>query len=667
MRASSSFNAPKVGRIGIEEYNWWNECLHGVGRAGLATVFPQAIGLAATFDVDLVKRVATAISDEARAKHHLHAMHGDHGIYKGLTYWTPNINIFRDPRWGRGHETYGECPYLTSRIGVAFVQGLQGDDPIYLKLVATPKHFAVHSGPEKGRHAFDATVSKRDLYETYLPAFRATVIEGKAHSVMGAYNRLNGEPCCASPFLLEKVLRHDWGFEGYVVSDCGALSDLHEHHKVTQTAAESAALALNNGMDLCCGKDYRHLFEAVNAGLTTEAAVDRSLLRLLVARLKLGMFDPPERVEYSRIPYSVVACDEHRALSLQAARQSIVLLKNADQTLPLARATMRIAVIGPNADAPLLQLGNYYGTPSYIVTPLEAIRTRAGKEAKVTFNYGCTHLTTEGVWLGTPQRGFVEAVQAAKDAELAIVCLGLSPTIEGEEGDAMNSDAGGDRTKIELPGVQLELLQAIAATGTPIVLVLMGGSAMAVPWAQENVAAILQQFYPGQDGGTALAEVLFGDFNPCGRLPFTVYRATSDLPAFEDYSMENRTYRFFAGTPLYPFGFGLSYTRYEYGALRAELVGQSLIATVQVRNAGDRAGIEIGQLYLRHVRPPVRAPRRQLIGIRRIELRAGETMTMEFRIDREQLMLVDDAGEAFWPGGEIELTVGGARLAVALR
>jgi beta-glucosidase len=662
--AQLTYAAPGIERLGVQPHNWWNECLHGVGRAGLATVFPQAIGLAATFDTGLMHRVASAIADEARAKHHAHAARGDFGIYKGLSFWTPNINIFRDPRWGRGHETYGECPYLTGRMAVAFITGLQGDDPDYFKVIATAKHFAVHSGPETGRHSFDVHVSKQDLYETYLPAFRAAVVEAKAFSVMGAYNRLEGVPCCASDFLLNEILRKEWGFEGYTVSDCGAITDIHAHHKVTATVAESAALAVTHGLDMCCGKDFEHLTEALRLKLLSEADVERSLLRLLIARFKLGMFDPPKRVGYASIPYDVLDCPEHRELALQAARASIVLLKNEGGILPLAKHARQIAVIGPNADAPAVLLGNYHGTPPYIVTPLEAIGAAAGSGTSVTHVQGCTHLTTQGVWLGAADRGFVEAVIAAERADVTILCLGLTPTIEGEEGDAMNSEAGGDRTAIELPGYQQKLLEAIVATGKPIVLVLIAGSAVAVPFAQEKVRAIIQQFYPGQSGGTALAEVLFGDHNPSGRLPITVYRGTTDLPDFKDYAMAGRTYRYFEGKVLYPFGFGLSYTRFEYGRLTCATsnptAGEPVRIEAKITNTGKIAGEEIAQCYIQHQNAPTRTPRFQLVGIKKLSLAAGESQTVQFTIDPRDLAITFEDGSQKCIPGTVRVWIGGS-------
>jgi beta-glucosidase len=667
--AQLTYAAPAVPRLGIAAYNWWNECLHGVGRAGLATVFPQAIGLAATFDVDLMYRVASATADEARAKHHAHAAQDDFGIYKGLTFWTPNINIFRDPRWGRGHETYGECPYLTSRLGVAFVRGLQGDDPVYLKLVATPKHMAVHSGPEAGRHSFNAVVSDFDLYDTYLPAFRATVTEAKAYSVMGAYNRLNGVPCCANDFLLNHCLREKWGFDGYTVSDCGALTDLHAHHKLTRTAAESAALAINNGLDLCCGQDFEHLREAVDQGLVSEQTIERSLLRLLKARMKLGMFDPPDKVKFTRIPYEVVDSQPHRQLALEAAQRSIVLLKNQGAILPLSLNIQSIAVIGPNADAAGVQLGNYHGTPSYITTIARGICEKVDPRSRVWQAVGTTHLPTSGPWLGTESRGLAEAIVAAQRSEIVVLCLGLNSLIEGEEGDAMNSDAAGDRTAIELPAIQQRLLEAIVAVGKPVILILMGGSAMAVPFGHDQCAAVLQQFYPGQSGGVAMADVLFGDFNPCGRLPITVYRATSDLPDFRDYSMAQRTYRYFQGTPLYPFGFGLSYSKFEYSDLRLSssklTKHQPLEATVCVRNAGGMAGGEIAQLYLSHMNSgaalPRRVPLRALTGIAYVELPANASTTICFTIASSQFHLIDESGHAIFEPGEVRLWIGGSQ------
>ena len=534
--------ARAVPRLGIPSYNWWNECLHGVARAGIATVFPQAIGLAATFSASRIGEVARVISDEARAKHHEYARHGDTGIYKGLTFWSPNINIFRDPRWGRGHETYGECPYLTGRLGVAFCQGLQGDDPTYLKLVATPKHFAVHSGPEGLRHSFDAVVSVKDLRETYLPAFRDCIVEARAYSVMGAYNRTNGEPCCASQTLLVEILRKEWGFEGYVVSDCWAIRDFHEHHHVTSSPAESAALAVKAGCDLNCGCTYRHLLAAVEQGLVTEAELDVCVERLLRARMRLGMFDLTQRVAHAQIPYEINDCDEHRRLALQVARESMVLLENRG-VLPLSKTLSSIAVIGPNAHDPRVLLGNYHGTPSRSVTPLDGIRAVVSPGTKVWYTEGCQHLGTATDGLGRAGDP-AEVMSMAERADAVVLCLGLSAEIEGEQGDASNSEAAGDKRDLSLPGLQSALLEMVTALGKPTVLVLISGSALSVTWAAEHVGAIIEAWYPGAEGGRALAEVLFGDVNPGGRLPVTFPRSIDDVPPFTDYSMRGRTYRY---------------------------------------------------------------------------------------------------------------------------
>jgi len=659
-----TYESPAIKRLGIPEYNWWNECLHGVGRAGLATVFPQAIGLASTFDPDLIQRVATAISDEGRAKHHMHEARGDRGIYKGLTYWSPNINIFRDPRWGRGHETYGECPYLTARMGVAFVKGLQGDDARYLKSVATPKHFAVHSGPEKGRNSFDVVPSVQDLFATYLPAFRDTVIESKPFSVMGAYNRLNGVPCCANDFLLNKTLRDKWGFEGYTVSDCGAISHMHNHHRVTKDAAESSAMAVKNGLDLCCGGDFLSLREAVERRLLTEQDIDRSLSRLLHARLRLGQFDPPGNVKYTQTKYELLDSPKHRKLAAQTARKSLVLLKNEKNLLPLKKTLKRIAVIGPNADAREVMLGNYSGTPPYIITPLDGIRAKVGRRTQVDYVLGTKHLPSRGAWLGKEDRGFAEAVKAAELADVVVLCLGLSPAIEGEEGDAMNSDAGGDRTRIELPDIQEKLIDAVAGTGTPVVTVLISGSAVSTG-AAKNTSAVIQQFYPGQEGGSALADVLFGDHNPSGRLPVTFYNATSDLPPFTEYSMDNRTYRYFGGSALYPFGFGLSYTRFAYshltGATKRDARGQSVVIKFTVKNRGKMTGDEIAQVYVEHLEVKFRKPKKQLVGVRRVRLRPGQSKRVRMVLRSSDLAIVDPEGNSLAADGRVRITVAGSQ------
>jgi beta-glucosidase len=654
-------NAPAIERLDIPAYNWWNECLHGVARAGLATVFPQAIGLAAMWNEPFLHQIATAISDEARAKHHDAVARGVRDIYFGLTFWTPNINIFRDPRWGRGQETYGEDPYLTSRLGVAFVRGLQGNDERYLKLVATPKHFAVHSGPEHLRHEFDAHADERDLRLTYLPAFEACIREGKALSVMGAYNRTNGEPCCASPSLLQKILRDEWGFEGYVVSDCWAISDIYKHHQVVESAAEAAALAVNSGCELNCGDTYPALKEAVETGLISEATIDEAVKRLFRARFRLGMFDPPEEVAYTRLPMTVVDSAEHRQMALEAARQSIVLLKNENNLLPLDRdAYSRIAVIGPNAYDSDVLLGNYNGTPSYSVTPLAGIRAKVMNQVEVVYARGCPVA-------GEDRSGYGEALAVAEKADLVIFVGGLSQWLEGEEGQHESVPEGqqsqGDRAEIELPPVQEELLKQLAALGQPLVLVLLNGGALAMPWSDENIPAIIEAWYPGEESGTALADVLFGDYNPAGRLPVTFYRSTDDLPPFEDYAMQNRTYRYFEDEVLYPFGHGLSYSTFAYANLRlnADTItpDDSLHVEVEVQNTGQRAGDEVVQLYISDVDASVPVPIRQLHGFVRIHLSPGEKQTVAFDVAADALAIIDEDGQRVVEAGEFLLSVGG--------
>jgi beta-glucosidase len=651
--------APAIDRLEIPEYEWWNEGLHGVARAGVATVFPQAIGLAATWDTNLMAQVADVISTEARAKHNEFVRHNDRGRYKGLTFWSPNINIFRDPRWGRGHETYGEDPYLTARLGVEFVKGLQGSDPRYLKVVATPKHYAVHSGPEPERHSFDAKIDERDLRETYLPAFRATVMEAKAASVMCAYNRTNAEPCCSNNRLMMDILRKEWGFDGYVVSDCGAITDIWKGHQFTKTEEAASAVAVKAGTDLACGREYTALIKAVKDGLISEAEIDVSLKRLLTARFRLGMFDPPEMVAYARIPFSENDSAAHRALSRKAAQESIVLLKNETNTLPLKKDIKTIAVIGPNADAPEVLLGNYSGKPSKSVTPLAGIRNAVSPNTKVLYALG-TSLTGESVGLKQTE----EAVTLARQADVAIVVLGLSAALEGEEMKVRTEGfRGGDRTEIALPKAQEALLQAVSATGKPVVLVLLNGSALAVNWANHSVPAILDAWYPGEEGGTALADVLFGDYNPAGRLPVTFYKSVDQLPPFTDYNMLGRTYRYFKGDPLYPFGFGLSYTKFSYGNLKLSTnkvkAGDELKITAEVRNVGELAGDEVVQLYLTDVAATVPVPIRSLAGVKRVFLKPGEKQNVSFVVNREQMSVIDDNGKRIIEPGEFLISIGG--------
>ena len=659
--------APGIPRLGIPPYHWLSECLHGVARAGVATVFPQAIGMAASWNAGLLKRVATAVSDEARAKHHECVRQGDRGMFKGLTYMTPNINIFRDPRWGRGHETYGEDPYLTGRMGVAFVQGLQGDDPKYLKLVATPKHYAVHSGPEGQRHTFDACASPKDLRETYLPAFKACVTEAGAGSIMGAYNRTNGEPCCASPTLLQKILRDEWGFDGFVVSDWGAVPDIHRHHMLTRDAAESCAAAVIHGCDLELGDSYGALADAVRRGLITERQIDVALKRAFAARFKLGMFDPPEMVKYARIPFEVNDCEEHHQLARQMAQESIVLLKNTGGLLPLRKDLKTIAVIGPNADSLDVLLGNYNGIPSRHVTAVEGIRRAVGPGTRVWYSAG-SDLTDKGVFpfVGGKDRLVSEAVAIAQRAEVAVLCLGISPKMEGEEGEpGGETDMSGDRRTIGLPECQQRLLKAVLATGTPVVVVLFGGGAIAAPGIQKHVAAVLHAWYPGAEGGSALADVLFGDYNPAGRMPITVPESDAHLPPFADYRMQGRTYRYIEHEPLYPFGFGLSYTSFRYSRLtlgaRSVRAGAPLRVSARVENTGDRAGDEVVQLYLSHLGAPVPVPVRELRGFRRIRLEPGEAQTVSFTLRARDMAFVDLDGRCQLAPGNIRVSIGGSQ------
>jgi len=648
-------SAPAISRLGIPEYNWWNECLHGVARAGIATVFPQAIGMSASWDKKLLYEVATVISTEARAKHHEFARHNDRGIYKGLTFWSPNINIFRDLRWGRGHETYGEDPHLTGEMAVAFIKGLQGDDPKYLKVVATAKHYAVHSGPEKDRHHFNAVVSKKDLYETYLPAFKKSVKEAKVESIMGAYNRTNGEACCASVTLLQKILREEWGFNGYVVSDCGAIDDIHAHHKLTQSPEESSALAVKNGCELNCGGTYNSLVKAVREGLISEDEINIAVKRLFTARFKLGMFDPEEMVSYAQIPYEVNDCEEHRKLALEMARKTIVLLKNENNLLPLSKDLKAITVIGPNADNLEVLLGNYNGTPSRYVTPLQGIRDKVSPKTKVYYTPGCE-------LIGRSKHGFSEAISMAEGSDVVIMVMGLSPRLEGEEGEWGGE---GDRTNIDLPGVQHDLIEAIYETGKPIVLVLTNGSALAINWEAKHIPAIVDIWYPGEEGGTALADVLFGDYNPAGRLPVTFMKSLDQVPEFTDYSMKNRTYRYMKDDPLWAFGYGLSYTKFRYSNLKLNKTEisptENVEIQVDVENIGKVDGDEVVQLYVSTPESPILAPIRSLQGFDRVFIRSGEKKTVKFTLKPEQFAVVDEEGRFMVMPGKIEISIGGGQ------
>ncbi len=606
--AQMRYEAPAIERLGVPAYNWWNECLHGVARAGTATVFPQAIGMAASFNTDLMLDVATAISDEARAQYNEYKKFGETDIYQGLTYWSPNINIFRDPRWGRGHETYGEDPYLTAKMGTAFIKGLQGNGK-YRKLDATIKHYAVHSGPESKRHSFDAVVDEKDLYETYLWAFKYCIDHADPSAVMGAYNRTNGEPCCGSKTLLQDILRDEFGFQGYVVSDCGAICDFHKHHQITENAAESAAMAVNNGCELNCGTTYQWLLTAVASGLVSEETITEAVTKLFTARFRLGMFD--DDCEYDNIPYSVIECEKHRELNRKMAQESIVLLKN-DGILPLSKCDpsspgtqQKIAVIGPNSDSLPMLLGNYNGYPAKYYTPLRGMQ----EYADVTYAKGC-HLWNEHAGIHHVCTSIKEAVVAARNADVVVMCMGIDPSMEGEQGDAYNLDASGDKTTLELPPSQQKLYEAVQQIGKPIVFVNFSGSCINLAKQKSECDAVLQCFYPGAMGGLALADILFGQVSPSGRLPVTFYESTDDLPAFEDYSMENRTYKFYKGTPVFEFGHGLTYSDIEEKWMDEN--------TVELTNKGDY-DTYYSVLKYEYI------PHKNLCGFKKVFMKNGET------------------------------------------
>lgn len=799
-------DAPAIDRLGIPQYNWWSEGLHGVGRAGLATVFPQAIGLGATWNEELLYDVSTAIADEARAKHSNFVSNDKRFIYQGLTFWSPNINIFRDPRWGRGQETYGEDPFLTGKLAVQFIRGLQGDDPVHYKTIATVKHFAVHSGPEEGRHSFNAITGGPDLMETYLPQFEMAVKEGRPYSVMCAYNRYNGEPCCGSEKLLQEILRDRWGFDGFVVSDCGAILDIHKFHQVVDTPEEAAALSVRSGTDLECGSEYLHLKEAIKQRLIDEKDIDKAVTRLFKARFKLGMFDPPEKVKYAGIPYSVVDSEKHKALALKAAHESIVLLKNRNNVLPLKKDIGTIAVIGPNADQWLMLLGNYNGVPSDPVTPLRGIREKISGNAKVLYAQGCelaegmplfhtippenlfhqgkepglvaTYFSNNALsgepvfstvdrkldanWFdksprddmdddnfsvrwtgeiapditGTYQLGIIgtcnmkltlndsliakttyhfrdeygdprlsksqtlklikgrrykitveaietyadaqvqlvwaapkpdlnkEAVEAARNADVVVMCMGITPRMEGEEMDVeIDGFKGGDRTRVDLPEMQQELIKQVHALGKPVVLVLLNGSALAVNWENAHVDAIVEAWYPGQAAGAAIADVLFGDYNPGGKLPVTFYKSVENLPAFEDYNIGTRTYRYLNEAPLFPFGYGLSYTTFSYNHMEMKKEtkqGEPVPVSVQLTNTGTVAGDEVAQLYIASRNRSDGQAIHSLKGFRRVHLKPGESRTISFLLTPDMFAVAHDKKEKHLPA-EFEISIGGGQ------
>lgn len=636
-----TYKSKPVERLGIPTYNWWNEALHGVARAGTATSFPQAIAMASSFDEEMLHEVADAIATEGRAKYHEFIRQNDRDQYKGLTFWCPNVNIFRDPRWGRGHETFGEDPYLTSRLGVAYVKGLQGDSE-HLKSAACAKHFAVHSGPEEGRHSFDAVVSQKDMYETYLPAFEACVKEAKVEGIMGAYNRLNGEACCASKTLLKDILRDEWGFDGYVVSDCGAIADIHRNHKLTKNAEESATLALDAGCNLNCGGVYRFVQKAVEMGILNEAKVDEAAERLLMTQMRLGMY---EETEYDDIPFEKVECAEHIKMSHDVAVRSMVLLKN-DGILPLNREKIRtIGVIGPNADSREVLWGNYWGTSSYNTTVLEGIRDAAGDDIRVMFAVG-SHLYQNSVEAGVWENDRVsEALSVAKRSDVVVLCLGLDANIEGEEGDASNEYAAGDKKTLELPECQQYLLEKIAALSKTTILVMMAGSSMDMRFADKNVNAVLQAWYPGALGGSAIADIIFGDEAPSGKLPITFYRTIEDLPPFEDYNMKGRTYRYFEKEVLYPFGYGLNYgdTYCKEAACTLQKDG-SILVEAEVANDSERTSRDVLQIYVKDLESSLAVPNYSLCGMKPFELIGNETKKLSVVVDKKALEVVDEDG-----------------------
>ena len=645
--------AQGVPRLNIPDYNFWSEALHGVAANGRATVFPQAIGMAATWDRDLIHQIATAIGDEGRAKYHeALRRNGRNDQFQGLTFWSPNVNIFRDPRWGRGQETWGEDPFFTGEMASEFVKGLQGDHPRYLKAAACAKHYAVHSGPEKDRHTFNAIVSKHDLYETYLPAFKKLVMEAKVEAVMGAYNRTLDEPCNGSKLLLEDILRGEWGFEGHVVSDCGALTDFHVNHKVTKDAVETVALALQRGCDIGCDQVYSEIPEAIARGLISEADVDRALARTLGTRFKLGMFDPAEDVPFTSIGMDVVACDAHRQLAYRAAVESVVLLKNKNNILPITPSARKIFVTGPTAASLEALLGNYCGLNDRMITLLEGITGRVPEGMGIGYHLGALlkhPRETKETW----------APFVAQSADVSIVCVGSTPDLEGEEGAALLTPLNGDRESISLPASQVNYIKELAIHDAKIVLVVTGGSPIALGEVEDLVDAILFVWYPGMEGGRAVADVLFGDVPPAGRLPLTFPRSLDQLPAFDDYSMTGRTYRYMTAEPLYPFGFGLSYTTFAYSDLRVTSPASSgFEAAVRVENTGAVAADEVVQLYLQALDSKLPAPLSQLIGFQRIHLAPGQSQTVTITIKPEMLMLFDENGQQVFQPGKFRLTAG---------
>ena len=646
------YDAPAIDRLGVPAYNWWGEALHGVARAGQATSFPQAVGIASTFDEELAGEIAEAIATEGRAKYNAYSAHEDRDIYKGLTFWSPNINIFRDPHWGRGQETYGEDPYLSGQLGAAFVKGLQGDGE-YMKAAACAKHFAVHSGPEAIRHSFDARVSQKDLYETYLPAFEKLVTEAHVEAVMGAYNRTNGEPCCGSRTLLGDILRGKWGFEGHVVSDCWAVRDFHENHKVTKTPEESAALAINEGCDLNCGNTFLHMLDAIRQGVVSEERVTEACVRLFTTRFLLGLFD---ETEYDEIPYSVVECAEHLALADRAAREGIVLLKN-DGILPLQKDKIRtLGVIGPNANSRAALVGNYHGTATEYITPLDGIMRYLGGDVRVLYSEGADLQNDKVEALAFENDRVSEALIVAEESDAVVLVVGLNETLEGEEGDTGNSYASGDKVDLFLPKPQRTLVRALAECGKPVILCLIAGSAIDLSFEDEHFAAILQLWYPGARGGKALAEILFGDVSPSGKLCVTFPHDDDPSLPFEDYSMKGRTYRYLESEPLYPFGYGLTYG--DVSVKSAALSEDRYTVEAVCANEGSRETEDVVQVYAACPDTGLAPRNPRLVGFARLRLAAGESRTVSIPIDKYTYTVIDESGARVSGGEHFKLYVG---------
>lgn len=650
------YDSPAIPRLGIPEYNWWNEALHGVARGGCATSFPQAIGLAASFDKELMKRVGEVISEEGRAKYNAYSKKGDKDIYKGLTFWSPNVNIFRDPRWGRGHETYGEDPYLTGSLAVEFIHGIQGEGDV-MKAAACAKHFAVHSGPEDVRHEFDAEVTEKDLWETYLPAFEACVKEGEVEAVMGAYNRTNGEPCCAHSVLMEDILRGKWGFSGHYVSDCWAIADFHNGHMVTDTPWESAALALEKGCDVNCGVTYLYALKALELGMVTEEQITQAAVRLFTTRFLLGLFDD---TDYDQIPYEKVECEEHLELARQAAGEGVVLLKN-NGILPLKRDEIKtIGVIGPNADSRIAMIGNYYGTSSHYTTILEGIQSEAGKDIRVLYSEGCQLWKESAEGLARRQDRLSEALIVAEHSDVVILCLGLDETLEGEERDQGNGVGSGDKKDLLLPQVQRELMEKLLEQDTPVILCLLAGSAVDVSKAQEKAAAVLQAWYPGAGGGKSVADILFGKVSPSGKLPVTFYYNDDleHMPEFTDYSMKGRTYRYLERKPLYPFGYGLTYGDVQVENVETAGEAGDVQLDIWVKNHGACATEDVVQVYVKDMDSVYEVKNSRLCGYQRVKLQPGEEKNISIFLPKEVFYVVNEQGERLLDGKHFRLSVG---------